>query len=71
MLCYLPHNNYKKYRKRRVDLTETLGAYKKLGLLELLARAALRQLKKRWRKVEDGKIHLSRSLLYKFELLVP
>ena len=35
------HNNYKKYRKRRKkkkwrgDLTETIGAYERLGLLEL------------------------------------
>ena len=40
ILFYLPHNNYKKYRKRRKkkwrgDLTETIGAYERLGLLEL------------------------------------
>ena len=39
ILFYLPHNNYKKYRKRRKkkwrgDLTETIGAYERLGLLE-------------------------------------
>ena len=39
VLFYLPHNNYKKYRKRRIkevagDLTETIGAYERLGLLE-------------------------------------
>ena len=41
ILFYLPHNNYKKYMKRRKkkksrgDLTETIGAYDRLGLLEL------------------------------------
>ena len=49
ILFYLPHNNYKKYLKRgrkqkkkkkevakwRGDLTETIGAYERLGLLEL------------------------------------
>ena len=44
LFIYLPHNNYKKYRKRRKkkwrgDLTETIGAYERLGLLELQARA--------------------------------
>ena len=43
-LFYSPHNNYKKYLKRgrkkkkkkwRGDLTETIGAYERLGLLEL------------------------------------
>ena len=40
ILFYLPLNNYKKYRKRRKkkwrgDLTETIGAYERLGLLKL------------------------------------
>ena len=44
ILFYLPHNNYKKYRKEekkkwRGDLTETIGAHERLGLLELWARA--------------------------------
>ena len=57
---YLPHNNYKKYRKRRKKkwrgvLTETIGAYERLGLLEFWARAVSHQLKKRRRKVKDGK----------------
>ena len=57
---YLPHNNYKKYRKRRKkkwrgDVTETIGAYERLGLLEFWARAVSHQLKKRRRKVKDGK----------------
>ena len=59
---YLPHNNYKKYKKEekkkwRGDLTETIGAYERLGLLKLWARAVSHQLKKRCRKVEDGKIY--------------
>jgi len=58
----LPHNNYKKNirkekEKWRRDLTKTIGAYERLGLLELRARAVSHQLKKRWRKVEDGKIY--------------
>ena len=44
-------------RKWRGDLTETIGAYERFGLLELRARAVSHQLKKRWRKVEDGKIY--------------
>ena len=41
---YLPHNNYKNLgreekKKWRGDLTETIGAYERLGLLELQARA--------------------------------
>ena len=43
--------------KWRGDLTETIGAYERLGLLELPPRAVSHQLKKRWRKVEDGKIY--------------
>ena len=43
-------------QKWRGDLTETIGAYERLGLLELPAKAVSHQLKKRWRKVEDGKI---------------
>ena len=44
-------------KKWRGDLTETIGAYERLGLFELRARAVSHQLKKRWRKVEDGKIY--------------
>ena len=46
-LFYLPHNNYKKYLKRgrkkkkkkkwQGDLTETIGAYERLGLLETMS----------------------------------
>ena len=52
---------YKRKKKWRGDLTETIGArapvgaYKGLGLLELRARAVSHQLKKRWRKVKGGK----------------
>ena len=41
VLFYLPHNNYNKNigkeekKKWRGDLTETIGAYERLGLLEL------------------------------------
>ena len=42
-------------KKWRGDLTETIGAYERLGLLELWARAVSHQLKKRSQKVEDGK----------------
>ena len=44
-------------KKWRGDLTETIGAYERLGLLELWARAVSHQLKKRRRKVEDGKTY--------------
>ena len=44
-------------KKWREDLRETIGAYERFGLLELRARAVSHQLKKRWRKVEDGKIY--------------
>ena len=44
-------------KKWRGDLTETTGAYERLGLLELWARAVSHQLKKRRRKVEDGKTY--------------
>ena len=44
-------------KKWREDLTETIGAYERLGLLELWARAVSHQLKKRRRKVEDGKTY--------------
>ena len=44
ILFYLPHNNLKKEKKRekkkwRRDLTKTIKAYERLGLLELWARA--------------------------------
>ena len=67
MLCYLfylPHNNYKKIKEKRGkkkwrgDLTETIGAYERFGLLELRVRDVKHRLKKRWRKVEDGKIYV-------------
>ena len=76
-LFYLPHNNYKKYRKRRKkwrgDLTETIGVYERLGLLELWARAVSHPLKKRRRKVEDGKVYelfsyLLNNLIFSFFL---
>ena len=47
----------KEKKKWRGDLTETIGAYERLGLLELWARAVSHQLKKRRRKVEDGKTY--------------
>ena len=53
-----------KKMKWRGDLTETIGAYERLGLLELRARAVSHQLKKRWRKVEDGKIYELFSYLF-------
>ena len=59
----MPHNNDKKIGKEekkksgRGDLTETIGAYERLGLLELQARAVSHQLTKRWQKVEGGKIY--------------
>jgi len=46
------------------DLTETIGAYERLGLLELWARAVSYQLKKRRRKVEDGKTYELFSYLF-------
>ena len=60
-------------KKRRGDLTETIEAYERLGLLELRARAVSHQLKKRWRKVEDGKIYelfsyLLNNLIFSFFL---
>ena len=35
-------------KKWQKDLMETIGAYERLGLLKLWARAVLHQLKKRW-----------------------
>ena len=60
-------------KKWRGDLTETIGAYERFGLLELRARAVSHQLKKRWRKVEDGKIYelfsyLLNNLIFSFFL---
>ena len=60
-------------KKWRGDLTETIRAYERLGLLELRARAVSHQLKKRWRKVEDGKIYelfsyLLNNLIFSFFL---
>ena len=49
LFYFICHTNYKKYRKRRRrkkkkkwrgDLTETIGAYERLGLLELPALSA-------------------------------
>ena len=77
ILFYLPRNNYIKYRKRkkkwRGDLTETIRAYERLGLLALRARAVSHQLKKRWRKVKGGKIYelfsyLLNNLIFSFSL---
>ena len=45
-------------KKWQGDLTETMGDYERLGLLKLRARAVSHQLKKRWWKVEDGKIYV-------------
>ena len=57
-------------KKWRGDLTETIGAYERLGLLELWARAVSHQLKKRRRKVEDGKTYeLFSYLLNNFNIL--
>ena len=56
------------------DLTESIGAYERLGLLEMRARAVSHQLKKRWRKVKDGKIYelfsyyLLNNLIFSFSL---
>ena len=44
-----------KKKKWRGDLTETVGAYPRLGLLEVRTRAVKHESKKRWRKVEDGR----------------
>ena len=81
LFYFICHTNYKKYRKRRRkkkkkwrgDLTETIGAYERLGLLELWARAVSHQLKRRRRKVEDGKIYklfsyLLNNLIFSFFL---
>ena len=79
VLFNLPHNNYKKYRKRRKKevarrpQTETIGAYDRLGLLELWARPVSHQLKKRRGKVEDGKSYelfsyLLNNLIFSFFL---
>ena len=61
-----------KGKERKGDLTETIGAYERLGLLELRARAVSHQLKKRWRKVEDGKIYelFSYLLFYEFGIFL-
>ena len=60
-------------KKWQGDLTETIGTYERLGLLELRARAVSHQLKKGWRKVEDGKIYelfiyLLNNLIFSFFL---
>ena len=66
---------YRKRRKKkwRGDLTETIGAYERLGLLALRARAVSHQLKKRWRKVKGGKSYelfsyLLNNLIFSFSL---
>ena len=38
------------------DLTETIRAYERLGLLELRAFSCLHQLKKKWHIVKGGKV---------------
>ena len=60
-------------KKWRGDLTETIGTYERLGLLELRARAVSHQLKKRWREVENGRIYklfsyLLNNLIFSFFL---
>ena len=75
-ICYtIITNNIRKQenKKWQGDLTETIGAYERLGLLKLQARAVSHQLKKRWRKVEDGKIYelfsyLLNNLIFSFFL---
>ena len=59
---YLPHNNYKQYRKRRKQEVARRPNRNYRSLWEVrppwtTARAVSHQLKKRWRKVEDGKIY--------------
>ena len=51
------HIGKEEKKKWRGDLTETRGAYERLGLLKLRARAVSQQLKKRWRNFKDGKIY--------------
>ena len=60
-------------KKWRGDLTETIGAYERLGLIKLWATAVSHQLKKRRRKVEDGKTYelfsyLLNNLIFSFFL---
>ena len=60
-------------KKWRGDLTEIIGAYERLGLLKLWARAVSHQLKKRRRKIEDGKTcelfsYLLNNLIFSFFL---
>ena len=62
-------------KKWRGDLTKTIiiGVYERLGLLKLRAIAVSHQLKKRWGKVEDGKIYelfsyLLNNLIFSFFL---
>ena len=45
----------KKKKKWWGDVTESIGPYERLGLLELRVRAVKHQLKKRWPKVVYGK----------------
>ena len=74
-ICHIiiTKNIGKEEKKWRGDLTETIGAYERLGLLELRAKAVSHQLKKRRRKVEDGKIYklfsyLLNNLIFSFFL---
>ena len=77
-LFYLPHNNYKKYGKRRKKEVarrpnRNYRTLWEVSLLELWARAVSHQLKKRRRKVEDGKIYelftyLLNNLIFRFFL---
>ena len=65
----MSHNNYKKYRNRRKkkwrgDLTEAIGAYERLGLLELWARAVSHQLQVN-RKYEE-KVDFRTNSSYKW-----
>ena len=73
-LTIITKNIGKEEKKRwQGDLTETIGAYERLGLLELWARVVSHQLKKRRRKVEDGKTYelfsyLLNNLIFSFFL---
>ena len=75
-ICYIiiTKNIGKEEKKKwQGDLTETIGAYERLGLLELRARAVSHQSKKRCWKDKDGKIYgqfsyLLNNLIFSFFL---
>ena len=58
-ICNTIIKNIKEKREKKKkwwgDVTESIGPYERLGLLELRVRAVKRQLKKRWPKVVYGK----------------